>query len=239
MTHRVGQHLGGSRIGRVDSLPEPEDQTGFAGEDSPSEGRYSPVIAGRLFIPLGFILLAPSAFAHLVSSGVGPFYDGVAHFFLTPEDLLAVIALALLGGLSGQRAAKWVVIALPIAWLVGVILGGRFLIPETSPLLPAFALLLVGLLVATNPHVPAFLPSVLAVLLGVMHGALNGRAMGSTQTASLAALGIAVALGVVILLSGAFVSTLREGWQRIAVRALGSWLAAIGLLSVAWQLRPV
>jgi hypothetical protein len=31
--------------------------------------------------------------SHLVNSGLGPFYDGIAHLFVTPEDLLAVIAL--------------------------------------------------------------------------------------------------------------------------------------------------
>ncbi len=44
-----------------------------------------------------------SLLAHLVTSGVGPFFDGVAHFFVSLDDLLVVVALALLGGLLGKR----------------------------------------------------------------------------------------------------------------------------------------
>ena len=32
--------------------------------------------------------------AHLVNTGLGPVYDGVSHFALTPEDLLPALALA-------------------------------------------------------------------------------------------------------------------------------------------------
>ena len=39
--------------------------------------------------------------AHLTSTNVGPFYDGIAHFFTSPEDILPVIAIVLLAGLAG------------------------------------------------------------------------------------------------------------------------------------------
>ena len=31
------------------------------------------------------VLLPAPAYAHLVNSGLGPFYDGIGHFALTPE----------------------------------------------------------------------------------------------------------------------------------------------------------
>ena len=46
------------------------------------------------------------AHAIIVSTGLGPFYDGLSHFALTPEDLLPALALALLVGLSGARAGR-------------------------------------------------------------------------------------------------------------------------------------
>jgi hypothetical protein len=48
----------------------------------------------------------PSAHAHLMNTGFGPFYDGLTHLFVTPEDLLPVIALALLAGLRGPRFGR-------------------------------------------------------------------------------------------------------------------------------------
>ena len=103
--------------------------------------------------------------------------------------------------------------------------------------MPALSMLLAGLLAAVNPHVPTLLPTAVAVGLGMMHGFLNGRTMASTATSFLAA-GIVVALGLVALLLGALTSSLRVPWQKIAARTLGSWMAAIGLLALAWSLRP-
>ena len=65
------------------------------------------------------LALAPSAQAHLMNTGFGPFYDGLTHLFVTPEDLLPVIALALLAGLRGPRFGRAVLFVLPVAWLVG------------------------------------------------------------------------------------------------------------------------
>jgi hypothetical protein len=51
------------------------------------------VMARRLpFILFWLILvatlsIAPSARAHLVNTGFGPFDDGLTHLFVTPEDL--------------------------------------------------------------------------------------------------------------------------------------------------------
>jgi hypothetical protein len=42
------------------------------------------------------LLLWPwHAEAYLVTTGLGPVYDGIGHLLVTPEDLLPVLALAL------------------------------------------------------------------------------------------------------------------------------------------------
>ena len=146
--------------------------------------------------------------------------------------------LALFGGLSGRVAAKWLVLTLPVSWLLGTGLGLRWPGPTGSGWMPALSMLLAGLLAAVNPHVPTWVPTAIAVGLGMVHGFLNGRTMASTATSFLAAVGIVVALGLVALLLGAWTSSLRVPWQKIAARTLGSWMAAIGLLALAWSLRP-
>jgi hydrogenase/urease accessory protein HupE len=99
-------------------------------------------------------------------------------------------------------------------------------------------MLLAGLLAALNPNVPPWLPAAVAAGLGIVHGCLNGRTMAVTDTALLAAVGIVAALGLLVLLLGALASALRVPWQKIAARTLGSWMAASGLLALAWSLRP-
>lgn len=196
------------------------------------------------FVKIAFLLflvgfLTPSiASAHLVNSGVGPFYDGVAHFFVSPEDLLLVITLAIFGGLSGRPAAKLLVVTLPLAWLVGAVLGLHVVVSSQLKFLPAVGILVTGLLVAINPKLPRLIPAVLASFLGLVHGYLNGQAMVATNTPFLASVGIISALGLVGVLLGALVISLKAHWQTIAARVLGSWAAAIGLLSIAWNLRP-
>ena len=47
------------------------------------------------------------AHAHLATTGLGPIYDGISHLFLSVDDLLAVLAMALLAGLNGPTSARW------------------------------------------------------------------------------------------------------------------------------------
>jgi hypothetical protein len=42
-----------------------------------------------------------------LTTGFGSFYDGVAHLWLAPVDLLLVVAIALLAGQRGTQAARW------------------------------------------------------------------------------------------------------------------------------------
>ena len=68
----------------------------------------------------------PCLLAHLVTTGLGPFYDGVSHFALTPEDLLPALAIALLAGQRGSPAGRLALFALPGAWLAGGLAGLAF-----------------------------------------------------------------------------------------------------------------
>jgi hypothetical protein len=52
-------------------------------------------------------LLNPlDAGAHLVTTGMGPVYDGIGHLLLTPEDLIPAMAVALSAGLRGKDPGR-------------------------------------------------------------------------------------------------------------------------------------
>jgi urease accessory protein len=55
------------------------------------------VAADALAALSGALAVSPAE-AHLVTTGLGPIYDGVSHVFLSPEDLVPAVVLALLGG---------------------------------------------------------------------------------------------------------------------------------------------
>lgn len=195
-------------------------------------------VFARALASAGAVLLFPaSSHAHLVTTGLGPVYDGVSHFALTPEDLLPALALALLAGQRGSRAGRSVLFFLPSAWLLGGLAGlasPRVLTAVT--LTTAFFLVLGGLVAAEARVHPGWLRG-LAVALGLAHGYLNGSAMSDANLGGLGLVGIVTALFIVVALAAAMVVEVRAPWARIAVRVAGSWIAASGLLLLGWSFR--
>jgi hydrogenase/urease accessory protein HupE len=194
--------------------------------------------AGLAFLALA--LLPTPAHAHLVTSGLGPFYDGVSHVALTPEDLLPALALALLAGLRGASASRLALFTLPAAWLLAG-LAGLAAGAEATPgrALATLALLVLGVLVAADARVrPAGITG-LALALGLTSGYLNGTAMAQARLGALGLAGIVSTLFVLLALATAFVVSLERDWARVAVRVAGSWMVAIGLLMLGWTLREM
>ena len=181
-------------------------------------------------------LLRPSdAAAHLVTTGMGPVYDGIGHLLLTPEDLVPVLALALFAGLRGAAQGRRAMFLLPVAWLAGGLLGLRVEAAPPFPV-PAVSFLVLGALVAADLRMPATGVAVLAVVLGLVHGVLNGTALRQ-GAGGLGLLGIMAALFVLVARASAFVFSLERPWARIAVRVAGSWVAASGFLLLGWAFR--
>ena len=102
---------------------------------------------------LALALCAAPAHAHLVETGLGPVYDGIAHFALTPEDLIPALAVAVLAGLRGLDHARRAIVALPLAWLLGALVGTGLNVPLLASLswLP---LVVLGGLVAADLRLP-------------------------------------------------------------------------------------
>ena len=174
--------------------------------------------------------------AHLVSTGLGPVYDGISHLLTTPEDLLPVIALALYAGLRGAEAGRRALFLLPLAWLAGGLAGVGIRVPFRFPV-PTISFLLVGALVAADLRLPSGAVAGLAIAMGLAHGFSNGTALPGGGPGAAGLGGIATALFVVVALVSALVVALERPWARIAVRVAGSWIAAIGLLLLGWNLR--
>jgi urease accessory protein len=182
-------------------------------------------------------LVAEPARAHLVDTGFGAYYDGLAHVVATPADLLVVLSLALLAGQRGTKAARWALFVLPLAWLAGGILGARAPSVSALPLWTTVTFLVTGALVALDAKIREPGVAALTVVAGLLHGLVNGATMGATGASGLALAGAVTTVFVVTALVAAEVSALPAGWPRIAVRVGGSWIAAAGLLMLGWLAR--
>jgi hydrogenase/urease accessory protein HupE len=190
----------------------------------------------RAAVAFGLALCPLRGQAHLIETGLGPVYDGITHFALTPEDLIPALVLALLAALRGKDHARRAIFALPASWLLGGIAGT--LAGATVPGSFAWApLLVLGGLVAADLRLTPGATTAIAVLLGLLLGYANGAAMEQAGPGLRGVLGITGAVFVSTTLAAAFVAAWQAGWMRIAWRVAGSWIAASGLLLLGWSLR--
>jgi len=182
------------------------------------------------------LLCCPSyASAHLVTTGMGPVYDGLGHLLLTPEDLVPVLALAFYAGLQGALPGRRTMFLLPVAWLVGGLAGSAINGIISFPV-PAISFLVLGGLVAADVCMPSIAITVLSIVLGLVHGFLNGAVL-KDGAGTLGLLGIMIMLFVLVAMASAFVVSLKRPWMRIAIRVAGSWVFASGLLMLGWMLK--
>ena len=186
---------------------------------------------------LTLALSSTPAEAHLNSTGMGPIYDGLMHFLMTPEDLVPALALALLAGLRGAAHGRRASFTLPAAWLAGSLFGLTAPATTASAVLSSLWFLLLGGLVVADAKLSVSTMTALSALLGFVHGYLNRTGMGQSAFAVVAVLGLTAGVFVLIVLAAAFVVQLRANWARIAVRVAGSWIAASGLLMLGWSFR--
>jgi urease accessory protein len=189
-----------------------------------------------LAVPFATILFPLRVEAHLNSTGLGPVYDGLAHFLLSPEDLVPVLALALFAGLRGAAYGRRALFVLPGAWLLGGLIG-MAAPTNRGTALTAISFLILGGLLAADARLSLRATAALAALVGLCHGYLNGAGMGQPGVGAVALLGLVFAVFVLVALAAALVVRLRWPWTRIAVRVFGSWIAASGLLMVGWAVR--
>jgi hydrogenase/urease accessory protein HupE len=77
----------------------------------------------------------------------------------------------------------------------------------------------------------------LCAAIGAFQGYLTGSAFAAAPQGNLELLGSVAALALVVTLVAGFVVSLKAFWARIAVRVVGSWIAATGLLLLGWTLR--
>ena len=185
------------------------------------------------------VLLPLAAEAHLNSTGMGPIYDGLMHFLMSPEDLVPVLALALLAGLRGASYGRRTLFVLPGAWLLGGLAGLAASASNGNAIVSAVWFLLLGGLLALDAKLSLSATTALAAVLGVYHGYLNGAGLGLSFTSAAALLGLIFAVFVLIALAAAFVVRLQAAWTRIAVRVAGSWIFASGLLLLGWAFRGI
>ena len=180
-----------------------------------------------LFAAFSLLFWTTPASAHLVTTGLGPVYDGIGHLVMTPEDLIPALAVALFAGLRGAAPGRRALFVLPLAWFVGGLLG---VIIEGLPTLPVagISFFILGVLVAADLNLSQKWFTAIVVAVGFVHGVLNGVAL-KEGAGILGLIGIMATLFVIVSIVSGFIVSLKKPWTRIVVRVAGSWVAAVGM----------
>jgi urease accessory protein len=183
---------------------------------------------------LAGLVWAGPAYAHSLSNRFGDFYGGILHPLTALEHVLPFLALGLLAGQQGARAARWLLLVFPL----GLLLGSAFaaVAPAGFWLTPLnhLSFVVLGLLLAAAWRIPLALLLALGALIGLSHGYENGRDMTTGGALLLFVPGVVlVGFMITALASAATLAlTARADWPRVAVRIAGSWIAAIGIMMI-------
>lgn len=190
--------------------------------------------ATRIVVLLAALGTPSSAHAHLVNSGLGPFYDGALHLLLSPLDIVRLSALGLFAGAQVPAASRSVVVLAPVAWLLASTAGLASDATGIFDLASAVGLFLLGAAVALNFRPPAVIATAIAAAFGGLLGFASGVELRADNAKGLALVGTTAVVLVLLLLVISFVASAKSFVSGIVCRVLGSWAAATGLLSIGW-----
>lgn len=181
--------------------------------------------------------LAPApATAHLVGVEFGDFYAGALHVLTGVEHVAGLVAICLLAALQPKSVGRWALVAAPASMLLGAMVA--FVGAAQGEGLALAALALLGGAAALGLRASTAALVALVAFCGVTHGYVNGRAAATaalTVDWRLYVVGVASVGALTVTLGTAAMSRVAGGpvWAPVALRAVGSWIAALGLVMAA------
>jgi len=193
-------------------------------------------IATALFTWVPIWIHPAPALAH-GSLAVGDFYSGMLHPLLHFETLLPTLALALWSGQLGSPLSWRLPVAFLGAALVGAVAGILEVDLYAGPALLRVSMLVLGLLAAARGRLPASLAMAVVLLFGLYEGQSNTYdPEAKIERPLLFIAGVGSSIGLILFHVGTRVVRYRAFWVQMAVRVVGSWIAATGLLvlALAW-----
>ena len=168
-------------------------------------------------------------------TGVGDFYAGMLHPLTTVEFALPLIALSLLAGQQGRDTAIRLIATIPVGLGLGALLALVVPIPASVQYLNIGSMVVLGALVAAAPAMPVVPVVALAAVPAATIGLANGAELGTQMSAGRFIPGLTVAGFLLVTYGVGCARRLHAPWMRMAFRVVGSWIAAVGVLSLGLE----
>jgi hydrogenase/urease accessory protein HupE len=174
--------------------------------------------------------------AHTALQSMGSFWSGVAHLLTSLDQLALLLGLAIWTGFYGGRMDTRVIGTAFVTVFIGVFLGASI---EPGPGLD-FAAPIAGLMMVVGLAGAARLGCGPVPLLGVtLAGGLISGAASSLGAVGLSiglfALGGSIASASILSYGLLAARGLETEWARVTLRVVASWIAAIGLMMLAFS----
>ena len=139
---------------------------------------------------------------------------------------------------GGAATGRRLVVALTLAWGAGVGVGfGVVQGPWEFPVATAGVILLLGVANLFRIRIPSAALVAATALVGLARGVMNGAAARAADGQWLSVFGIVMGVFVLVTLLSAFSMWLERRRAAVVCRVAGSWIAAIGLLMLGWEIR--
>ena len=176
------------------------------------------------------VVLVPStASAHTETGAIGGFISGFSHPLTGLDHMVAMVAVGLWGAFLGGRAMWMLPVVFPVVMAFGGalgVVGVPFPAIETGIAISGVVL---GFMVAFAVKPPLWVAAVIVGLFGMFHGHAHGTELPETANALAYSVGFVISTGLLHLSGIALGLLVRWPWGRIAVRAGGLAIAAVGL----------
>lgn len=170
------------------------------------------------------------AWAHSVDKRFGDFYGGVLHPLTALEHLLPIVALGLWAGQQKPTTARWALLFFPLGMLLGAIAGVKLDQPDWVVGVNRASFIVLGLLVVGRIPCPTWVLGAVGLAVGGMHGFENTFGLEPSVTQYLFIPGVAFTGLTLLSIVAALVVSRQKPWQQVAVRVVGSWITAVGIL---------
>jgi hydrogenase/urease accessory protein HupE len=161
----------------------------------------------------------------------------MAQLVLQPSQLLLVLGLVLLAAQGGAACRDRLPLLLPGAWLLGGLVGQGLGVEQLQAVACTALVTAIGLLTALGVRLGPWAFLLVCAGTAMPVALVTGSAMAGHRDAVAALLGQVVAIAVLVAVLLLPLAPPQPRWLAIGLRVAGSWIAAAGLMMLAWLAR--
>lgn len=185
-------------------------------------------LSPSILIPFASLLASATASAHSAGGGAGGFTSGFGHPLTGLDHIVAMVAVGLWGAFLGGRAMWMLPVVFPLVMAVGGALGVVGVALPGVETGIALSGVVMGLMVTLAARPPVWVAAVIVGVFAIFHGHAHGAEMPESANALAFAIGFVISTGLLHLAGIAFGLLVKWPWGRVAIRAGGGVIAAVG-----------